>query len=54
MTYLLDNSTWVQATYDPVVAAQLAGHIRIGDLALCTVTALEVLYSARNPAEYRA
>ena len=52
MTYLLDNSTWVQATYDPAVAARLAQHIRSGELALCTVTALEVLYSARNTAEY--
>lgn len=52
MTYLLDTSTWVQATYEPRVATRLADHIRSGELALCTVTALEVLYSSRNAAAY--
>lgn len=52
MTYLLDNSTWAQAAHDTRVASRLADHIRGGELALCTVTALEVLYSSRNAAEY--
>jgi predicted nucleic acid-binding protein len=53
VTYLLDNSTWARATHDPVVASRLADHIRSGELALCTITALEVLYSARNADEYQ-
>lgn len=52
MTYLLDTSAWVQATHNPKVAERLADHIRRGELALCTVTALEVLYSSRNATEY--
>lgn len=52
MTYLLDTSAWGQATHDVAVAARLADHIRSGELALCTVTALEVLYSSRNATEY--
>ena len=52
MTYLLDKSAWVLAASDRGVAARLAAEMRGGDLTLCTVTALEVLYSARNAAEY--
>lgn len=53
MTYLLDTSTWAQATHDVAVATRLASHIRSGDVAVCTITALEVLYSARNVTEYQ-
>lgn len=52
MTYLLDTSAWVQAMYEQAVAERLASHMRNGELAVCTVTALEVLYSSRNAAEY--
>src|SRR5437868_943837 len=43
----------MQATYDSAVDARLAYHIRSGVLALCTFTALEVLYTSRNSAEYQ-
>lgn len=52
VTHLLDKSAWSQAQYSRDVAAELARMIRRGQLALCTMTALEILYSARNPAEY--
>lgn len=52
VTHLLDKSAWAQAQYSSDVAAQLAKLIRRGQLALCSMTALEILYSARNPAEY--
>lgn len=42
----------MQARFSAAVAGRLANHIRSGELAICTVTALEVLYSARNAAEY--
>ncbi len=52
LTFLLDKSAWVQAQYSTAVAARLADLIRSGGLAVCTVTALEVLYCARNAQEY--
>lgn len=52
MIYLLDTSAWAQARFSRNVAERLADHIRSGELGLCTVTALEVLYSARNSADY--
>lgn len=52
VNYLLDKSAWVQAQYSGAVAKRLADYMRSGALAVCTVTALEVLYSARNAAEY--
>lgn len=52
VTYLLDTSAWVQAQYSGAVAKRLADHMRSGVVAVCTVTALEVLYSARNATEY--
>lgn len=52
MTYLLDTSAWAQARSQQAVAERLASHMRRGELAVCTITALEVLYSSRNAAEY--
>lgn len=52
MAYLLDKSAWVQAQYGNAATRRIADLIRIGDLALCTVTAMEILYSARNSREY--
>lgn len=52
MTYLLDKSAWMLAASNRDVAARLAAEMLGGDLTLRTVTALEVLYSARNAAEY--
>lgn len=52
LTYLLDKSAWVQAQYSGAIATRLADYMRAGAIAVCTVTALEVLYSAPNAAEY--
>lgn len=52
MTYLLDKSAWVQTRYSRDAARRLADLVRRGDLALCTMTALEILYSARGKEEY--
>lgn len=52
VTHLLDKSAWAQAQFSTDVATHLADLIRQGRLALCTTTALEILYSSRNPAEY--
>jgi predicted nucleic acid-binding protein len=52
VSYLLDKSAWTQAPHSTYVARRIADLIRRGDLALCTVTVLEILYSARNAEEY--
>lgn len=52
MNYLLDKSAWVQSQYSKEAVTRLADLIRRGELALCTITALEILYSARNASEY--
>lgn len=52
MTHLLDKSAWVQASKHFDAARRIADLIRRGDLALCTLTVMEILYSARNAAEY--
>lgn len=52
MRYLLDKSAWIQAQYSRALATRLADSMRSGALTVCTVTALEVLFSARNATEY--
>ena len=52
VTHLLDKSAWAQAPKHSEAAHRIASLIRRGDLALCTMTALEILYSSRNAAEY--
>lgn len=52
MTYLLDTSAWVLGGRNRAVAERLAAEIRSGALGLSTITALEVLYTARNTSEY--
>lgn len=53
MTYLLDKSAWALGAHNDVVRARLAQLIRRGRLGVCTMTALEALYSARNRDDYR-
>lgn len=53
VSYLLDKSAWVRAPKHPAVTTRIAHLLRHGNLSLCTVTALEILYSARNADEYR-
>ena len=50
--YLFDASAWVLSGINRAVADRLAAEIRRGRLGLCTVTALELLYTARNAADY--
>ena len=52
MTYLLDKSAWIQAQHGGVATGRIANLVRHGDLALCTMTAMEILFSARNADEY--
>jgi hypothetical protein len=52
VTYLFDTSAWVLGGRNRAVADRLAAEIRGGALGLCTVTALEVLYAARNAQDY--
>lgn len=52
MTYLFDTSAWMLGGRNRAVADRLAAEIRAGALGLCTITALEVLYAARNAQEY--
>lgn len=51
-TYILDKSAWVQAPYSKDAARRITDLIRRGDLGLCTMTAMEILYSARNLEAY--
>lgn len=53
MTYLLDKSAWEQAPHSADAAQRITHQIRRGDLAICTITALEILYSARNSEAYQ-
>jgi predicted nucleic acid-binding protein len=50
--YLLDKSAWMQAQYSTDAARRLATLVRRGELGLCTMTAMEILYSTRNSDEY--
>jgi predicted nucleic acid-binding protein len=52
VTHLLDKSAWTQTQYSRDAAVRIADLIRRGHLALCTMSALEILYSARNADEY--
>ena len=54
MTFLLDTSAWALGGRNRAVAERLAVAMRTGDLAVSTVTALEVLYSSRNAEDYEA
>lgn len=53
VTYLLDKSAWEQAPYSAAATKRISDDIRRGDLAICTMTALEILYSARNVQAYQ-
>lgn len=54
MSYLFDASAWVLGGRNRAVAERLAAEIRAGALGLCTITALELLYTARTAEEYGA
>lgn len=50
--YLADKSALSRAAAHPAVARVLAGYGQDGLLATCALIDLEVLYSAKSPAEY--
>ncbi len=52
-THLIDNSALVRLRTKPPVAARLEPMIVGGLLAICSVTDLEQLFSARSGAEHR-
>lgn len=54
MNYLLDTSAWVLAERHRAVAERFAAETRVGALGVCSITALEVLYTSRNADEYRS
>lgn len=51
--YLLDTSAWARMDA-AAVAARCLPLVRSGLVATCSIVDLEVLYSARSPATYRA
>ena len=51
MPYLVDKSALARMEH-PMVRARLAPIIESGDVATCAIIEFEVLYSARNHAEY--
>ena len=51
--FLIDQSAWARASHEQVRTI-LEPMIEAGSLATCSITNLEVLYSARNAAEYGA
>lgn len=50
--YLLDKSA-TASRHGPGARARLEGLINHGQLAVCQMTALELLYSARSPGDYQ-
>jgi predicted nucleic acid-binding protein len=54
MGYLLDTSAWVLAQKNRAVAERFVAETRVGALGLSMMTALEVLYTARNADDYRS
>ncbi len=53
MTELADTSVWARKAH-PDVRDWFVASIEAGDVAACDMVALELLHSARNPAEFAA
>lgn len=53
MTDLADTSVWARKAH-PAVRDWFAAAVEAGDVATCDMVALELLHSARNPAEFAA
>jgi predicted nucleic acid-binding protein len=52
--FLADTSAWNRSQATPEIAARWAALIELDELALCPPVELELLYSARGPADYEA
>jgi predicted nucleic acid-binding protein len=52
--FLADTSAWTRSQATPEIAARWAALIELDELALCPPVELELLYSARGPADYEA
>jgi predicted nucleic acid-binding protein len=50
--YLADTSAWNRSNTNPAVAERWWELMRGGELAMCPPVFLELLYSARSPADY--
>ena len=51
--YLADTSAWTRSQATPQIAARWAALVTLDEVAMCTPVQLELLYSARGPADYR-
>ena len=51
---VIDKSAWEQVRHSEVARSEVRRLILRGELAVCEPVALEVLYAARNLADYRA
>jgi len=51
VTYIADKSAWVRAN-DPAVAAEWTEALEAGQIGTCSITILELLYSARSAGEF--
>jgi len=52
VTYLLDNSAFQQSMVNLRAAELIDNLTRVGDLAVCSVVMLEILYSARDASDW--
>ncbi len=52
--YLADTSAWHRSYATPDVAKRWAALVEADEVALCAPVELELLFSARSPADYRA
>lgn len=52
-TYLVDKSAWEQRRHSTEAEARLIDLMSGGEAATCQIVMLEILYSARNTAEYQ-
>ena len=50
--FLADTSAWTRSATRRAIAVRWATMLDHGELAICTPVALEMLYTARNPADY--
>lgn len=54
MRYLADTSAWVRSQATRAVAERWRALVELDEIAICTPIRLELLYSARGPADYHA
>jgi predicted nucleic acid-binding protein len=51
--YLADTSAWTRSQATTQIAARWAALVTLDEIATCSPVRLELLYSARGPADYR-